>query len=269
MHDLGNRALLLRILGAGLILVLLLWTVLVPPAQAQAQSLPPPASEPELPASDLLLRYEVPALSFRWSLAPEAALEPEFVRALRGDALAALGRERRAAETDAANPPPGPAGTSRPLPQYQWIERWTAEAETDGLIALSSSLYSFTGGAHGNLAFGTSIWDRSAGKRIAFIDLFDNGPAALAALKPGFCAALDAERAKRRQGQKMSGFNDCPDLAKTPIVPVGSGRIDSLRVLIPPYEAGPWSEGAYEIPLSAAPALPFLAPRFARAFTKP
>lgn len=267
MRDLGDRALLLRILGAGLILVLLLWTMLTPPAGAQAlggtRAAAPAAPEPELPAADLLLRYEAPALSFRWSLAPEAALEPDFVRALRGDALAALGQERKAADEDAANPPPG-----RPLPQYQWIERWKSEAETDGLLALSSSLYSFTGGAHGNLAFGTAIWDRGAGKRIAFAELFDNPAAALAALKPGFCAALDAERAKRRQGQKATGFTDCPDLAKQPIVPVGVGRIGSFRVLVPPYEAGPWSEGAYEIPLDATPARPFLGARYAPAFAK-
>lgn len=265
MKDLGDKALLLRILGAGLVLVLLLWTVLTPPAQAQApggaRAVPPPTAEPELPASDLLLRYEAPVLSFRWSLAPEAALEPEFVRALRGDALAALGQERRAADEDAANPPPG-----RPPLQYQWLQRWKSEAETDGLLALSSSLYSFTGGAHGNLAFSSAIWDRGAGKRIGFAELFDNPAAAITALKPGFCKALDAERAKRRQGVKGSGFTECPDLARQQIVPVGEGRIGSFRVLVPPYEAGPWVEGAYEIGLDATPAKPFISPRFAGAF---
>lgn len=265
MKDLGDKALLLRILGAGLVLLLLAWTLLTPPVRAQApggtRAVPPPAAEPELPASDLLLRYEAPTLSFRWSLAPEAALEPDFVRALRGDALAALGQERKAADADAANPPPG-----RPPLQYQWLQRWKAEAETDSLLALSSSLYSFTGGAHGNLVLGSALWDRGAGKRIGFAELFDNPAAALAALKPGFCKALDAERAERRQGQKGSGFTDCPDLARQKIVPVGEGRITSFRVLVPPYEAGPWSEGAYEIGLEAAPAKPFLNPRFARAF---
>jgi hypothetical protein len=47
------------------------------------------------------------------------------------------------------------------------------------------------------------------------------------------------------------------------------GRITSLRVLVGPYVAGPWSEGAYEIALEAAPMLPHLAPRFAGAFAKP
>lgn len=268
VKNLGERALLLRIIGAGVILVLLLWTVLVPPAGAQAlggvRATAPAAPEPELPATDLLVRFEGPTLSFRWSLAPEAALEPALVQALRADALAERQKAMREAEEAAANPPPG-----RGPIRTEWIEGWQAEAETDGLIALSARTYAYTGGAHGNLLLRSVIWDRAAGRRLEFAELFADPKAAMAVLQPAFCKALDAERAVRRQGEKMPAFSDCPALSTLAVVPVGNGAITGFRVLVAPYVAGPWSEGAYEIALAAAPIVPHLSPRFAGAFAKP
>jgi hypothetical protein len=268
VKDLGEKALLLRIIGAGVILVLLLWTVLVPPAKGQgmggARADAPVVADPELPASDLLVRFEGPALSFRWSLAPEAALEPAFVRALRADALAERAKAIREQDDAIASPPPG-----RGPIRSEWWERWQAEAETDGLIALSARQYEYTGGAHGNLGLRTAIWDRAAGRRIAFSELFADPKAALGMLQPGFCKALDAQRAVRRQGVRDPNFSNCPALADLPVVPVGNGAINSFRVLVPPYTAGPWVEGVYEIPLETTPVLPHLSPRFAGAFAKP
>jgi hypothetical protein len=268
LKDLGERALLLRILGAGMILVLLLWTLLAPPAGAQAlggtRATAPAAAEPELPATDLLVRFEGPALHFRWSLAPEAALEPDLVRALRSEALAGRTKALREAEEQVANPPPG----RRPI-RTEWTERWMAEGETDALIALSARTYSFTGGAHGNLGLRSLIWDRQAGKRLEFAELFADPKAALATLQPAFCKALDAERVVRRQGVRNANFADCPALSGLAVVPMGDGAINSLRVLVPPYTAGPWSEGVYEIALEAEPLRPYLLPRFAGAFAKP
>ena len=64
-------------------------------------------------------------------------------------------------------------------------------------------------------------------------------------------------------------FSTCPALAELPVVPVGNGTIGSFRVLVPPYTAGPWVEGVYEIALETGPVLPHVAPRFAGAFAKP
>lgn len=268
VKDLGDRAMLLRIIGAGVVLVLLLWSVLVPPARAQtlggSRATAPLPAEPELPASDLLVRFEGPALHFRWSLAAEAALEPELVRALRSEAITERTKAMREADKAVSDPPPGRG----PL-RTQWVERWQAESETDSLIALSARTYSFTGGAHGNLGLRSILWDRAAARRLDFADLFTNPKAAYAALQPGFCKALDAQRAVRHSGKRAPNFADCPALPSLPIVPVGDGTINSLRVLVGPYTAGPWSEGAYEISLGIEPIVPHLAPRFAGAFAKP
>ena len=248
----------------------LLAAALLLAAPASAQPLggtpagPPPAAEPEQPATDLLVRYESPALRFRWSLAPEAALEPKLVTDMRTEALAERQKAMRQADEASRTPPPG-----RPPYQTEWLERWQPEAETDLLLAFSARQYSFTGGAHGNIVLRSVIWDRGAGRRIGFAELFTDPAAAMAALKPAFCKALDAERASRRQGQALAGFSDCPDPAAYPIVPQGDGGIGTIRVLVPPYEAGPWSEGVYEITLDAGPLRNFLAPRYRAAFTNP
>lgn len=249
--------------------IALLLALLAPlPAQAQnpggARAGQPPAAEPELPASDLLVRYEAPNLGFRWSLAPEAALEPALVADMRSEALAARAKAIREADADAANPPPG----GRTI-RYQWTERWQPEAETDTLLALSARQYSYTGGAHGNIVLRSVIWDRGANRRIAFAELFADPKRATAALKPAFCQALDSERKARRGGQLGSNFADCPDFSAYPIVPVGDGAIGIIKVLVPPYEAGPWAEGVYEISLDAGLVRPFLLPRYAPAFTTP
>lgn len=252
---------------AGLRWLFPLALLLVSPALAQnpggARAGQPPAAEPELPASDLLVRYEAPDLSFRWSLAPEAALEPALVRDMRGEALAERAKAIREAQANNGESQPG--GRRGP---YQWIERWKPEAETDLLLALSAQQYSFTGGAHGNVLLRAVIWDRGAGRRLNFAELFDNPKAAMAALKPEFCKALDAERAQRRGGQVGTSFADCPDFTAYAIVPMGDGEIGALRVLVPPYEAGPWAEGVYEITLDSSLVRPFLSARYAPAFTK-
>ena len=241
-------------------------------ASAQApgggRAVPPPVVEPELPASDLLVRYQSPTLRFRWSLAPEAALEPALVRDLRSTALANRERAIRAADAtaEAAAKTGRPAG--RPL-QSEWIERWVPQAETDLLLALSAQQYSFTGGAHGNLVLKSVLWDRGENRRITFLELFADPKAMLAALKPLFCNALDEARKSRRDGELGEGFADCPDPSAYPIVPEGEGQIDRIRILVPPYEAGPWVEGVYEISLPAAVVRPYLLPRYNSVFTAP
>lgn len=220
-----------------------------------------PQTVPELPASDLLLRYQAPELHFRWSLAAEAALEPALVQSLRQDALVERESRIRAAKE---------AQEGREYPQqHDLVEKWRAEAETDLLLTLSAEEYSYTGGAHGNLVLKAVIWDRGAGQRVRFVDLFSDAVAMQAALQPQFCAELNAERKRRRDGALGPMFNECPDATAYPIVPMGDSEIHAIRVLVPPYEAGPWVEGAYEITLDTSALRPYLLPRYAPAFVRP
>lgn len=257
MSDPGDRFMALRLAAAGILFLLLLWTLLAPPARGQP-----------ILAADLMLREDTPALRFRWSVPPEAALDPRLFRALRADAGAELAAAR--AEADALAR--AAARDGFPFRGNEWAQRWKLEAEAPSFLALSATTAQFTGGAHGLLSYSGALFDRTTGERTGLDGLFrDAGSyrAALAALTPGWCAALDAERARRRGGEKLEAFSDCPPLSGQLVLPLGEPPIQAFKVLVAPYTAGPWSEGSYEILIDAAPAVPHLAPRFAPAFARP
>lgn len=206
---------------------------------------------PPILASELLIRHDGPDLGFRWSAAPDAALEPGLFRAIQADGEQALEQalaEARAAQTEATK-----AGF--PYRRYELDQRWTAEAETSQLLALSLEGYSYTGGAHGMTAYATAIWDRQASTRLGSWDLFTDREKAQAALTPAWCEQLDAERARRRMGLEVTGFSDCPPVGEMVLVPVGYPRIWALKVIAGPYAAGPYAEGSYAISLSPPEAL--------------
>ena len=216
-------------------------------------------------ATDLLVRRDTPALSYRWTAAPQMALEPKLFRALQADGQKWLRSEDAAANANKADA----AKNDFPFRGNTWSQLWASQAETPHLLAFSSQVYSYAGGAHGNLGFKTALFDRKAQKQIAFADLFTDPKAAYAALTPDWCKALDAERAKRRGTEKLDSFSDCIALKDNPIVPVGDDSIRSLLVLVAPYNAGPWSEGTYEITLDAASIEKLLKPQYRAAFAKP
>ena len=68
-----------------------------------------------------------------------------------------------------------------------------------------------------------------------------------------YCKKLDAERRKRRQGEKIGGmFDDCPKYAELAIAAVDRDkdrRFDHIRFTASPYVAGPYAEGEYQIEL--------------------
>jgi hypothetical protein len=144
-----------------------------------------------------------------------------------------------------------------PFRGHSYEEHWSVVADVPALLVMQSLGYVFTGGAHGMPIVTTLLWDKAGGKRVptdALVDMtvLDKG------LNSRFCTALDAERAKRRGEPVKSGDPDqlpefvrCVDLSKQTILPVslkGQG-LDTIRVVIMPYEAGPYSEGIYQLDL--------------------
>jgi len=224
-----------------------------------------PAAAAPILATDLLVRRDTPALEYRWTAPPHMALEPALFRELKLDGQKSLRREDATAIAAKA----GAAKSGFPFNRYIWSQVWKAEAETPPLLALSSQVYSYTGGAHGNLVITSVLFDRKTQKQIAFADLFTDPKAAFAILTPAWCKALDAERLKKRGTVKLEMFADCPKLESYPVVPMGDGSIRMFRALVPPYEAGPWSEGTYEIPLEATPVAALIKPQYRESFAKP
>ena len=137
---------------------------------------------------------------------------------------------------------------------------WVVAGNAPQLLSLSATVHSFTGGAHPNTDFTATLWDRDLDEAVGAASLL--GPTVLAGLTPRFCEALDAQRVEIRgesivQDGGGDPFTACPALAGQVLAPAdtdGNGRFDTLRVLIPPYVAGPYVDGAYVIDLKFDPA---------------
>lgn len=132
---------------------------------------------------------------------------------------------------------------------------WKVVADLPNWLSLSSELYDFTGGAHGNSGFDSLVWDRSTETARKPLDLFTSNNDLRKAVQAPFCAAIDKERAKRRGApvdRNADGlFNDCIDPTEQTVI-LGStnkGTFDRIGILVGPYNAGPYVEGSYEVTL--------------------
>lgn len=164
-----------------------------------------------------------------------------------------------------------------PFRGHTYEEHWGVVADVPALLIMQSLGYVFTGGAHGMPIVTTLIWDKASGKRLPADAVLD-----MAVLNKGlndrFCAALDTERAKRRGEPVKTGdpnqldeFVRCVDLSKQTILPVSlkGGALDAIRVVIMPYEAGPYSEGIYQLDLPVdAAVLQAVRPTYKGAFVQ-
>ncbi len=211
----------------------------------------PPAAKPVSIAS----RTGTLAFSYGWP--SEAAAVPELDRWLRGNAAAISARvaKQAAAEAEAAK------GEDWVFHAHSYEETYKVVADTPAMLVLLSDGYVYTGGAHGMPINTAIIWDKTAKRRLATSLLLDI-PALASLVKQRFCDALDAQRAEKRgapvdkaDANQLVDFVRCVDMTKQLILPVSKGgkAFDTLRIVIGPYEAGPYAEGSYviDIPIDA------------------
>lgn len=148
------------------------------------------------------------------------------------------------------------------FPPYSFDENWKTTADIPALLVMQAEGGANTGGAHGMPFTATLIWDKAKAQRLATKALLDVAILARVA-KPDFCKALDAQRAEKRgapvdpaEDNLIPAFVQCVPLEKQEIVPLSSNgkSIDGLRIMILPYEAGPYAEGSYviDLPMNAA-----------------
>jgi hypothetical protein len=189
------------------------------------------------------------ALEFTYEWPSEAAA----IRALNQRFRTELGTAFRRASADANDDEKLAKEQKREFHPHFYSMTWTKAGQTPALLSLESELGVFTGGAHPNAVYGALLWDRRLGREIKFDDQFIQ-PAAFAKLaRAPYCKKLDAERLKKRQGEKLGGeFDKCPpfsDLAIAPADSNGDGRFDIVRFTASPYTAGPYAEGEYVLEL--------------------
>lgn len=150
-----------------------------------------------------------------------------------------------------------------PFNAYMYQQGWEAVADTPSVLAMQGDGYSFTGGAHGLPFTVALIWDKTTRRRLATGDVIDLARLARAA-REAFCKELDRQREEKRgapvnpdEESAIPEFNRCVDMAQQEIVPLSRGgrALDGIRIVIGPYEAGPYVEGSYEIDLPMTQAM--------------
>jgi hypothetical protein len=200
------------------------------------------------PAPHKVVR-STPALDFSYTWPAEAVATPDLDRRFYNDAKAKLAEAQAYAADDEA----AAKEQKRDFNQHDVSMQWTTAGQAPRLLSLQSELGSFQGGAHPNTSYGALLWDRKQAREIKVTSLFLQAGAFPALTRIRYCAALDAERRKRREGEKLGGeFDQCPkfsDLAISPVDKNRDGRFDTIAFVAAPYVAGPYVEGEYEISL--------------------
>ncbi|AKM11846.1 hypothetical protein AB433_13630 [Croceicoccus naphthovorans] len=153
---------------------------------------------------------------------------------------------------------------------------WKVVTDLPRFLSLSAEVYTYTGGAHGGTVFDAIVWDRAQGRAVKPIDMFVSNEAVDQATTTAFCNELDKARQRKRGGpiKRSDAWSyDCiaPVASSTVILGSSGGeRFDKIGFLIPPYKAGSYAEGAYEVTLPITPALmDAVRPEYRRAFIVP
>jgi hypothetical protein len=241
-------------------------------AAATTAAPPAPSAAPAPAATARAVSEKSELYEFDYSYPAEAAaiptlrdwLESDLVKA-RADLAASAkdGRDEAKANAFPYNP-------------YSATSAWEVVTDLPGWLSLSTLIGSYTGGAHGNYGFDALLWDKAANQRRAATDLFISKAALKTAVLKPFCAQLNRERAKKREGQELGEpdgmFNDCIDPLEQVVILGSKSRrgFDRIGFLIGPYNAGPYVEGSYEVTLPVTPAvLAAVKPEFRAAFVSP
>lgn len=198
-----------------------------------------------------------PVKTERVSNALEFSYEwPQKVQAIKGLHAylnADLEKVFRQASGDSADDQKAAHTASYPFRQHSYSMSWDSEGESGRLISLEGDLEWDSNGAHPNSSTKALLWDRQLDRQVAVSDLFPAARAFPVQTRAAYCKALDAERLRRREGEKLEGeFAECPPYKDLAILLVDRNhdrRFDHILFIAPPYVAGPYVEGDYEISL--------------------
>ncbi len=209
---------------------------------------------------------------FEYSYPAEAGKIPTLRSKLDDE----LDQEREALKSDALEARSDAKGRGFPYNAYSVNVNWEAVSDLPGWLSLSKLEWTYSGGAHGNSVFGSMLWDKNKDRMVAPVTLFESPMALTDAVREPFCEALNQQRAEKRGTPIVTDsediFTECIDpVESSALVPVSSnGRtFDRLTFLIPPYAAGPYAEGSYEVTLPVTQAVfDAVNPDYSAAFSK-
>ena len=221
-------------------------------------------------AAPVKIAHDSKTLQFSYSWPAEAADAPALVKRFRAEAAKAY-KDALAIATENQKLY---REQKRDGMQDFYSMEWSTAGQTPRLLSLQNELSTFTGGAHPNTSYDALLWDRKAKRAISWITLFRQPGSFSALTRTHYCRALDKERAKRREGEKLGlpDFNACPKFSDLAVAPVDSnhdGRFDTIEYVASPYTAGPYAEGAYNITLPVTSQLiAAIKPEFRNSFAR-
>lgn len=200
-------------------------------------------------AAPVKIVHDSKALEFSYEWSAEAAAVQALDKRFRAD----LDKVYKEALANARDDREAARGQKRDFNGHYFSMQWTTAGETARLLSLQGELGTFEGGAHPNTSYDALLWDRKLNRQINMGALLTGRGNFAALTRTAYCKALDAERATRREGEKLGGeFDECPkytDLAIAPVDKNANGRFDSIDFVASPYVAGPYVEGEYEVEL--------------------
>ncbi|WP_010186277.1 PdaC/SigV domain-containing protein [Sphingomonas sp. PAMC 26605] len=190
-----------------------------------------------------------PLNAFTYSVPPQANAYP----ALRGWFAGERHRLRAAAAAEAAAEKRDAAATHRQYDPYRTSRVWKVVSDLPRFLSLSEERYDYSGGAHGNASYAALVWDKAAKLRRPPIAFFSSPDALKRSVTSAFCQKLNA----RRDTPGEPEYSPCPDPSKEALI-LGSttGRaFDRIGFLLPPYEAGPYAQGSFDITVPVTSAI--------------
>lgn len=195
------------------------------------------------------------ALDFTYGYPAEAAAIPALGSHFDAAAEKILNESLEQANVDMDNS----KASGFPIRQHSFSKIWQRVAQTPQVLSLSSDIETYTGGAHGMVAFDSLLWDRQKNTAIEPMSLFISKAAFDAAVAEPLCAGIAAAKKAKGIEPDMSPdsvFERCPKPSEQ-VLWLGSSdgkSLDRMTIGITAYIVGPYAEGNYRInlPLNAA-----------------
>ncbi len=226
-------------------------------ADATARATSSRAPAPAQPTEAVAVAEADKLYAFEFAYPAEAAAIP----ALKAHLDAELDEARASLVSEAKESHRSAQAEGLGFNPFERTVKWSVVAALPGWLSLFGETSEFMGGAHGNTSSAVLLWDKAAGRRREPLSLFTSKEAFDAALGKAYCAALNAERAKRREEPVEAGsgnrFDDCVKPSDVTILLGSADKVHFTRVglIADAYVAGSYVEGSYEITLPVTPNL--------------
>ena len=144
------------------------------------------------------------------------------------------------------------AGLDGERPPYELWGSYSVTSPSPAGLSITFEVWTYTGGAHGNLDVMTLNYSLLTGQRLGLVDLFEDPDAALHLMSTWSYKELSRRLGGMRQEQMLrTGLNPVPEnFASLTLTPQG------VRINFQPYQVAPWAAGAQKVDMPLDQLLP-------------